>query len=35
MMPAGFVLGGLVLLLRRVRAIGRLLIWSLVGWASS
>ncbi len=32
MMPAGFVLGGLVLLLRRVRAIGRLLIWSLVGW---
>ncbi len=32
MMPAGFVLGGLALLLRRVRAIGRLLIWSLVGW---
>lgn len=31
-MPAGFVLGGLVLLLRRVRAIGQLLIWSLVGW---
>lgn len=32
MMPAGFLLGGLALSLRRVQGVGRALIWLLVAW---
>jgi len=35
MTPAGFVLGGLLLSLLRLRAVGRSIIWLLVGWGAA